>query len=360
MIIFQFSFGDGFAGSAKVALLSSKLLREKGHRVIIFVSQNSLTRKRAGEYGLEVISLDDKQKYKLLLKEINKHFISIKPGIVIGHHSLDRKIGISLKRKHPEVINIAYRHNITKSFPFIGSFIYNRYTDKLIACSKGVAESLTNSGIKGNKVEVIYNGISIPPDLENISGKSVREKFIPNGKFVIGLSTWFHKERKGFDILFQAFTALNQNYILLLVGIPENQKNEVLSYANEFNISPEKIVMPGYVENIWEYYKAMDIFLLPSRSEGFSLALLEAGAAGLTIIASDIPGNNEFIKDHYNGLLFSISNPKELPDKISEITNNKELAANLGIKAREDVYSKYTIEMYSENLDKFLSELIIQ
>jgi glycosyltransferase involved in cell wall biosynthesis len=360
MTIFQFSFGDGFAGSAKMALLSSLLLKEKGHNLLIFVSKGSLTEKRSLEYGLNFVSLDHRMKYKKLISEIEEHFKKYKPEIIIGHHSLDRKTGITLKRKHPEVINIAYRHNITKSLPIIGSFIYNRYTDYLIACSQGVADSLTDSGIKKTKVKILYNGINIPEELEKISGLNIRKKYLPDRKIVLGLSTWFHKERKGFDILFKAFSGLDDSYLLLLVGIPEEQQNEVKTYASEFNISPEKLMMPGYVENIWEYYKAMDIFLLPSRSEGFSLALLEAGAAGLPIIASDIPGNNEFIKEGINGLLFPVDNPALLKEKIMELRKNTELRKKIGLEAKRLVFEKYTIEKYADNLDKFLSGMYLK
>jgi glycosyltransferase involved in cell wall biosynthesis len=359
MTIFQFSFGDGFAGSAKVALQSSRLLKEKGYNLILFVTRNSLTEKRAAEYELEYVSLDDRLKFKLLIAEIEKYLDKYKPDIIIGHHSLDRKTGIALKRRYPYLKNIAYRHNITKSFPLIGSYIYNRYTDYLIACSRGVEESLVKSGIRRNKVKTIYNGISIPQNIMNINGDSIRDIYNLKNKTVLGLSTWFHKERKGFDILFKAFSGLDQSFILFLVGIPKEQQQKVFSYANEFNIPEEKIVMPGYVENIWEYYKAMDIFLLPSRSEGFSLALLEAGAAKLPIIASDIPGNNEFIIDGKNGLLFNTLYPESLKEKIIQLKVDKELSGILSRNAEVDVMENYTIEKYADNLANFLNNIML-
>jgi glycosyltransferase involved in cell wall biosynthesis len=360
MTIFQFSFGDGFAGSAKVALESSRLLKEKGHNVILFVSLGSLTADRAGEYGLKFYPLNDKMKYKELIAQVSSYYTEHKPDMVIGHHSLDRKIGISLKRKYPAVKNIAYRHNITKSLPIIGSFIYNRYTDALIACSKGVEDSLVKSGIKKHKIKTLYNGITIPANLNSISGEEVKQKYNLKNKTVLGLSTWFHKERKGFDILFNAFSGMDSSYILLLVGIPDNQQKEVIDFAREFNIAEERLVMPGYVENIWEYYKAMDIFLLPSRSEGFSLALLEAAAAGLPIIASNIPGNNEFVEDRKNGILFDINQPEMLRKNIAEINENKSLSSELASAARKKVYDNYTIERYADNLDKFLNNMLLQ
>jgi glycosyltransferase involved in cell wall biosynthesis len=116
--------------------------------------------------------------------------------------------------------------------------------------------------------------------------------------------------------------------------------------------------MPGYVDNIYEYYKAMDIFLLPSRSEGFSLALLEAASCGLPIIASDIPGNDEFVEDRKNGLLFNISKPEELIDGILELTRDPLLVKNFGINAKATFEAEFAFKRFAEKLNSFFDEAI--
>lgn len=353
--IFQFSFGDGYAGSAKVAILSSKLLKEKGHDVTLFASKNSLTEKRGMESGVKVIALNSGIEFKNLLAQITEHYNNARPDFIISHHSLDRKIGFKLKSKYKDqFINIGYRHNITKSFPVIGPLLYNHYYDYLIACSRGVANSLIKSGIKKSKVKVIYNGINVPKNIEEITGEQIRKEYNLGGKIVLGLSTWFHKERKGFDILFGSFKELNDRFVLLVVGIKDEMQNEVYNYASEFGIKKENLIMPGYVDNIWEYYKSMDIFLLPSRSEGFSLALLEAGAAGLPIIASDIPGTNEFIINDENGILFDINKPGELTNAVMKLCNDEKLKRKLSAHVRRDVMAKYLINNYADNFEENL------
>jgi glycosyltransferase involved in cell wall biosynthesis len=355
--IFQFSFGDGYAGSAKIAILSSKLLVERGHDVTLFASKNSLTEKRGKENNVNVISLDSTLKIKILMKEISKYFEEKNPQFVLSHHSLDRKVGFKLKSKYgKEFFNIAYRHNITKSAPIIGPFLYNRYYDYLIACSKGVGDSLIKSGIKKNKVKIVYNGIEVPDNIDSITGEKIREKYSLKNKIVLGLSTWFHKERKGFDILFNAVSQLDKNMVLMIVGIPEENQNNVINYAEEFSIEKSRIIMPGYVDNIWDFYKAMDVFLLPSRSEGFSLALLEAAAAKLPIIASNIPGTNEFIEHEINGILFDVNDPTQLTAGIKKIISDKELAARYAQAANQRVMNNFLIKNYADNLESFLKK----
>jgi len=355
--IFQFSFGDGYAGSAKMAILSSKALLDKGHRVKLFVSKDALTKRRALEKGIPITELDSRQKLAALIKEVVENFGEEKPDFVVAYHSQDRKVVMKLKAKFKkEILSIAYRQNISLSTPFIGSLIYNRYFDYMIACSRGVAKSLFKEGIKKNKVHVIHNITEVPSDISNISGDKIRSQFGLQEKFVLGISSWFHKERKGFDILFEAFSKLDERFVLLIIGIPKENQNEVFEYASTFGIADDRIIMPGFIDNIYEYYKAMDLFLLPSRSEGFSLALLEAAASGLPIIASNIPGNDEFIEQGKNGLLFNISKPDELTQGILQLANDRKLAGEFRISAINSFNKEFTLERYAEKLNKFFDD----
>jgi glycosyltransferase involved in cell wall biosynthesis len=355
--ILQFSFGDGYAGSAKMAILSSSKLIEKGHNVKLFVSKDSLTKRRALEKGIPIIELENKKKLSLLVIDVIENISDQKPDFAVAYHSQDRKVVMKLKAEfRKQIISIAYRQNISLSTPFIGPIIYNRYFDFMIACSRGVADSLIKEGIKKNKVHVIHNTTEIPENISKISGEKIRSQLGLQNKIVLGISSWFHKERKGFDILFKAFSKLDEKFVLLIIGIPKENQSEVFEYASSFSIAQQRIIMPGFIDNIFEYYKAMDIFLLPSRSEGFSLALLEAAASGLPIIASNIPGNDEFIEQNKNGLLFNISQPDELFQSILTLSNDKKLAAEYGLLAKEYFNREYTLERYAEKLNNFFDD----
>ncbi len=76
--ILQFSFGDGYAGSAKMAILSSSALIEKGHNLTLFVSKDSLTKKRALEKGIPIAEIESRQKTSILVKEVLKYLDAAK------------------------------------------------------------------------------------------------------------------------------------------------------------------------------------------------------------------------------------------------------------------------------------------
>jgi glycosyltransferase involved in cell wall biosynthesis len=134
-------------------------------------------------------------------------------------------------------------------------------------------------------------------------------------------------------------------------------KETVLNYGSEFGINPGSIIMPGYVDNIYEYYKAMDIFVFPSRSEGFPLAPLEAGASKLPIIASNIRGTNEFIESGVNGILYPVEDSNALAENITKLASDPEKMKLYGERAYQTVIEKYTEKVYIKNLLNFLLEV---
>ena len=134
-------------------------------------------------------------------------------------------------------------------------------------------------------------------------------------------------------------------------------QEEINQYAESFGIDRNKIFMPGYVDNIWEYYKAMDIFVLPSRSEGFSLALLEAAVAKLPLIASNIPGNDEFIEEEKNGLLFNVNKPSQLAEKINMLAEDKSLSKQLGENAHSKAMNNFLVKHLGERLEQLIKNL---
>ncbi len=178
--ILQFSFGDGYAGSAKMAILSSYALIEKGHSVKLFVSKDSVTKRRALEKGIPIVELDSRQKLSSLVKEVVQKIGEEKPDFVVAYHSQDRKVVMKLKSKFKkDIISVAYRQNMSLSTPIIGAFLYNQYFDFMIACSQGVGDSLIKEGIKRKKVKVIHNTTEIPADISsNIWGQNKKPFWI--------------------------------------------------------------------------------------------------------------------------------------------------------------------------------------
>jgi len=354
--ITQISLGDGYAGSAKFAILSSAAFAKMGHEIQVVTSESSLTERRARDLGLVTATLP-RENEALQLATLKSILAQFQPEYVIAHHSRERKFLMQLRRQQGRrFFAIAFRNIVSRSFPIFSSIPYNLWLDMNVACGKGVARSLIVRGICPAKVRVVYNGIEIVEG--PIEPVSRSELGCDSNCRIIGMSAWFHPKRKGFDILFKALSnGLPAPFKILFLGVVDEHRLQVQEMAQQYGIASNALIFPGYVENTWRYYQAMDVFVLPSREEGFSLSLLEAMACRLPCIASNIPGNNEAIQHNVTGKLFPVHRPNQLRNAISELLTDSSMAARLGQAARENVLQNFTIEKVTESFDRVLAAM---
>ncbi len=98
----------------------------------------------------------------------------------------------------------------------------------------------------------------------------------------------------------------------------------------------------GEYKDVPSLLGAMDCFVLPSLWEGFPIVLLEAMAAGVPIVATDIPGNDEAVSSGKNGWLVPPASPSALAEKVLGLLNNLEQAATFARSSRERIHQEFT------------------
>jgi glycosyltransferase involved in cell wall biosynthesis len=104
------------------------------------------------------------------------------------------------------------------------------------------------------------------------------------------------------------------------------------------------VVLAGAFDDVGDFLAAADLFVLPSHEEGMSMALLEAMAAGLPIVASDIPGNRTLLEDGVHARLTPVGDVGSLTESIVEMLLDRELAAPLGAAARRRAETEFSLE----------------
>ena len=110
------------------------------------------------------------------------------------------------------------------------------------------------------------------------------------------------------------------------------------------------IEIEDYISNFKNIYEKASIVCLPSHREGFSKVILEAGAASLPIVASNIPGCKEGIIDKKTGILFKLKNHNDLVLKIKQLIDNKNLREYIGKNAYRHVTSNYDVDMINKKI----------
>jgi glycosyltransferase involved in cell wall biosynthesis len=195
-------------------------------------------------------------------------------------------IGMKIKLVYTEHNSYNKRKNY-KLFSYIDKLIYRRY-DIIICISNGVRKSLLQwVGLSfDDKVRVIYNGSRLFKINED------RRKVIDSTKLkIVSIGTLTYK--KGFDISIRALQPLLNNEVEQYVIIGEGEERKKIEcLIDSLNIR-DYVTLAGWSDNIEQYLNEADLFLIPSRWEGFGLVVVEALSTGLPVLASNVDGLNE-------------------------------------------------------------------
>jgi glycosyltransferase involved in cell wall biosynthesis len=116
----------------------------------------------------------------------------------------------------------------------------------------------------------------------------------------------------------------------------------------------------GGITNLREHLSASDIFVLPSRSEGFSNAIVEAMAASLPVVATDVGGNAEAVEDGVTGFIVPVDDPAALSEAISRLIANPSHAKAMGEAGRNLVIEKFTTKAMMDKITTAYDKLLVR
>ncbi len=219
-------------------------------------------------------------------------------------------------------------------------------TDTVVAVSADVAEQLKEVlHLAPEKIRIIINGI----DVEAIHGTLPKPQWLPSlyaspeQRLVTSVGRLMPP--KGHRYLVAAIPHLTPqfgNLKVLLAG--DGDLRESLEQESRRLRVQDVVSFLGSRDDVREILALTEVFVLPSTSEGTSMALLEAMAAGKPIVATDIPGNRAVLRHEHNCLLVPPGNPEKLAEAIAFLLNHPSIAADYGNNAYQDVYQQFNIE----------------
>jgi glycosyltransferase involved in cell wall biosynthesis len=221
---------------------------------------------------------------------------------------------------------------------------------RVVAVSKQIEQEAKRNWSKAI-IKAIYLGI----DPNFVDRKVVRNEFdICDDTIVVTTIANFNNV-KGLDILCRAVKYLADNHkmnnvIVYVVGQPINEIQELKTLIEQMSIT-QYIKMEGIKNNIPMYLAASDIYIQASRHEGLPLALMEATAVGLPIVASNVGGIPEVAQENRNAILFPSENALKLAIALEKMINDSKL---------RNEYGKQSINVYKESfcLKQNISKLI--
>lgn len=227
----------------------------------------------------------------------------------------------------------------------------NLMCHKVIAISDCVKQDIIAAGIRADKVATVTNAI----DLSKFPAPAQRD-FDPAVP-VIGNVARIHPETKGQDILLRAIARLKKDYPgirCLFAGGPakgqEHLLQSLIQLAQDLDIS-KNVRFVGSIDDVPGFLSQIDIFALPSRSEGFGISLVEAMTMGIPCVASNLEGPAEVLQDGEKGTLFTPEEEKDLAEKLHHIIENYSAHKATALANVDYVSSEYAIETMCNHLE---------
>lgn len=227
-----------------------------------------------------------------------------------------------------------------------------RFATKIVAISQAVkTDMMARYRIPENQTEIIHNGLEI-------------DKFLvaarpPHSDQIIFGSVGRLTEQKNYSLLLNALAALKDyNWECRLVG--EGELRPALERQIQDLGLTTRVKLLGLQADIRGFLSGLDVFVLPSLWEGLGIVLLEAGLAGLPVVASRVDGISEIITDGATGLLFESNNQEDLIIKLKQVLDNidqPEVAA-LGENLQLDIQARFDINAIAQKYQDLYLNLL--
>jgi glycosyltransferase involved in cell wall biosynthesis len=229
-------------------------------------------------------------------------------------------------------------------------WLYRHRVSGVLTVAQANSRYLVQRGVSKAKVRVVHNGIAWCP-------APVRTDSCASGRvFTIGVASRLDPI-KGLDHLLQALAILRregQSLRLMVLGDGPSRNNLEL-LARQLGLS-DSVTFSGLQSNVPEWLAKFDLFVLPSLSEAHSVGLLEAMRAGLPIVATDVGGNGESVRDGQEALLVPPADAQALAAAIRTLSADVSLRGRLARAARLRYEKEFTEVVMRRRLSDWLLE----
>ncbi len=247
------------------------------------------------------------------------------------------------------------RYRITK---YLETIIL-RQANTVVTICEGLKDEIVSRGINKDKVYVVPNGVDTDKFVPQLKDMGISNKLNIEKNLVIGFIGSFYKF-EGIECIIKAMPKVLLkigNAKCIIIGGGKEEK-KLFELTNQLNIE-KHVIFVGKVphEEILKYYSIMDILVYPRLNLRITnmvtpLKPLEAMAMGKTVLASDVGGLKELIRDGYSGVLFKSEDIEDLAAKSIMLLMDDKLRKKLGEQARKEMQNN---RAWSKIIGKYFS-----
>lgn len=235
--------------------------------------------------------------------------------------------------------------------------------DAIIANSVGVKEFLVSTGVKGEKIEVVHNGLDESRFVASGSDRaSVLEELgitaAPSNRLVTIVAN-LRDEVKDHEMFIRAAARVagrNDNARFVVAG--EGERLKIVEQLSVDLGIESRLIFVGRCGRVPDLLSVSDVCVLTSRSEGFSNSIVEYMAAGKPVVATDVGGASEAVVHGETGFLVGSGDDESLADRLSTLLDDAGLAEKMGRLGKDRVAKMFTVRTQVERTVALYERLI--
>ena len=343
----------GIGGAQKLRLFLLRNIDKGRYDIkICCLGKNGIIGEEIEKLGYKVDELreDPSSKNLYITYKLYKYLIKEKPDIL--HCSLfnanfhGRIAGFLCRVPHliTEEHGEHFQYDGLKFLPYrLMDRILCRITDFIVCCSERLMQDIViKERLPVKKTLTIENCVDLADCKVDTDREAIRKKHGFNGELVFIMVSALGA-RKGQDCLIEGLRRIKDrgcDFKCFFAGDGPLEKS--LKFKVKNLKLDNNIIFLGVVDNISDYLNASDVFVLPSVSEGLSIALLEAMSMGLASIVTDVGSHTELIKTGFNGTVVSSGNAKELEEALVFYSKNRDLIKAFGKRSQSIIKERYS------------------
>lgn len=299
---------------------------------------------------------------------------TLRPDVVHTHTAKAGAVGrvavvLSRVRPRPVVVHTFHGHVLRGYFGPVTAWgfrllerILARTTDALVAVSPQVRDDLVRLGVAPReKFVVVRLGIELEERVGGDGDARARARTllgIPEGRFLVGWMGRMTAVKRTDDVLLalEALRARGVDAALCLVGDGPDREH-VEERAHELGIARDCFYL-GYQDAVADWYAAFDVMILPSANEGTPVSVIESLAAGRPVVATDVGGVSDVVRDGVDGFLVEAGDVAALAERLETLAGDPGLRGLMGAAGRERVLRRYAVARLVDDVDRLYRALL--
>ncbi len=355
----------GPGGAETVFIQLADKMRELGNKSIVVIRGLGWVEDELNRRGVASIIIPAKGSFafkflRQLIAVIKQNKVDVIQSHLLGSNVYAAIAGLLTRTPVVATYHGMVDVNPNERFKWLKNTAMKWGISRYIAVSQRLLENIKQQNLLvPEKATVIYNGVDVERYSQHKTGAILKQIGLDKNALLVG-SLGNIRPAKAYEVLIEAGAKLIERYPQVQFIIAGDRKKSLMAQLQQqlqqLNIE-NYFHFIGFINNSAEFLAEMDLFVLSSSSEGFSISTIEAMATGLPVVVTRCGGPEEIVTADKNAVMVEVNNPEKLAEGISRVIDNPDFSQAIATNAKKHVEETFSLEKMLQNYNRVYNKV---